>query len=71
LASIYLRVWSSHPGTVASLKEEGSRLNGEIAWVMHVMGYSDLAVDTRLSNHKAQQFTRHKYSEVRCYDEGS
>jgi hypothetical protein len=47
-------VWSSHPGTVASLKEEGSRLNGEIAWVMHVMGYSDLAVDTRLSNHKAQ-----------------
>ena len=64
LASIYLRVWSCHSGTVTSLKDEGSRLNGEVAWVMHVMGYSDLTVDTRLGNHMFQQFTRQKYSKV-------
>jgi hypothetical protein len=49
---------------VTSLKDEGSRLNGEVAWVMHVMGYSDLTVDTRLGNHMFQQFTRQKYSKV-------
>lgn len=70
MTSIYLRVWSCVPTTVKSLADGTSRLNGEIAWVLHVLGYSDRWVDSRLDNHKAKQFRRH-WSKVRtCQPEG-
>ena len=41
LVSIYLGVWRQNANTEEMLRDSGSRLNGEMAFVLNVLGFSD------------------------------
>jgi len=57
VTSIYWGVWDIHSSSESALRDPSSRLCGEVAWVLNVLGFNDRLVDERIDNDKVCQFT--------------